>query len=108
MHPPLRMIASGLAAVLLGACFDFDATMAGGLPGASGPDATTGGPDGGATGGGIDGSFSDAPTDGGGGGNGPDGGHADTGSAADGGGGAYCASLARPPLDGGIFFCDDF
>lgn len=90
------MIAPGLVAVLLGACFDFDATMAGGLRGDSGStgpvDASVG-----------DESLVEAASDAR-----PEAAEAtspETGPP-EGGGGPYCASRARP--DGGLFFCDDF
>jgi hypothetical protein len=102
MHPSLRIIASGLAAGLLGACFDFDATMAGGSLDDAGLDAHT---DASVTDGSLLGP--DAPGD------------ATHEAAGDAGspeaspessvadsGGPYCASRTRP--DGGIFFCDDF
>jgi hypothetical protein len=89
----VRRVLPGIAvAVLLGGCFDFDATVAGGPLGDSGAGTNPG----------LDASFPDAsgPVDAGGG-------------AGDGGtpvsftdGGSYCASLTPP--GGGIFFCDDF
>jgi hypothetical protein len=108
----LASLLPGLAVVLAGACFDFDATEAGGPLGdggshADGAESSAG--DGGPTGdgttgdggndGGVDGTTSDGPV-------GPD--------AGDGGGGIdgnvksdapYCQSI-KP--DAGIFFCDDF
>jgi hypothetical protein len=104
------MIAPGLVGLvlgLIGGCFDFDATMAGGGAGDSGvgvdaPRDTSIVAEG-STGDGA----SDATVE-------AEGGAPETGAmesgvdASDGGnpGGPFCASLARP--DGGIFFCDDF
>jgi hypothetical protein len=100
------MVASGLAAgVLSGACFDFDATMAGGSPGDSGAGDTSVA-DGSHPDGSIDGGADAAPEvgadsslDAG------DSGPREAGSAPD-GSVPYCASLAQP--EGGLFFCDDF
>jgi hypothetical protein len=95
------MIASGVLAVLLGACFDFDATTAGGLLDDSGSHPPTSGSDASV----ADGS---PPSDSGGGANDasePDGGSVEAGSVADASAG-YCASVARPET--GPFFCDDF
>lgn len=105
MRATLALVLGGLAAVgVLGACFDFDATMAGGPVdgGGGGGDATV--PDGGAR---TDADArdaqaeetaeADAATDAG-----PD---APPDAAADREAGGYCAALAH---DGGTFFCDDF
>jgi hypothetical protein len=94
------MVASGLVAGMLsGACFDFDATMAGGpLVDASSDAPTdasvTDAPQ-------NDGSF-DASVDAG------DGAPVEASSVTDSGmpTGPYCASLTA--LDAGLFFCDDF
>lgn len=94
------MIASGVLAVLLGACFDFDATTAGGLLDDSGSHPPTSGSDASVV---ADGSPS--PSDSGGGGDEPDGGSVEAGSVPDASAG-YCASVARPAA--GPFFCDDF
>ncbi len=86
-----------LAPALLGGCFDFDATMAGGPPGDSGseagPDATDAGGSPAEPGDAIADAQGGGPSD------------ADADGAVD-AGRAFCASLARP--DGGLFFCDDF
>jgi len=81
--------------VAVGACFDFDATIAGGPlsdGGAldAGGDSTTTSTDGAAAG--------DASTH--------DGASADGG--ADSASGPFCASYPRPTSEGAIFFCDDF
>ncbi|MGD0524284.1 MAG: hypothetical protein ABSE49_04020 [Polyangiaceae bacterium] len=109
MHPSLRMIVPGLVSLLLGlvgGCFDFDATMAGGGGSDSGVDAlretsvvAEGSVDDGPGDATVDTSESAAPESGAIE-SGVDAG--DSGSS----GGPFCASLARP--DGGIFFCDDF
>jgi hypothetical protein len=91
-----------LAPVLFGACFNFDATMAGGpladsgAPVVTGADASVG-----------DGSSPTATSDSGGGGP-TDGGSPDASLGADGSGpvSPFCASQVPP--DGGLFFCDDF
>ncbi len=96
------MIASGLAAALLGGCFDFDATMAGGPLTDSGSDVPP-----------EDASFTDAtlPSDAGDAGDAKeeisDGSVTDAVSVPD-SGSPYCASLALAQPDGGLFFCDDF
>jgi hypothetical protein len=98
MPPSFRMLASGVLAVLVGACFDFDATTAGGLLGDSGSHPPTLG---------SDASVSDdaaPPIDSGAIVDEPDGGQVDAGSGPDGSAG-YCASIVRPA---GAFFCDDF
>jgi hypothetical protein len=102
MHPSFRMIARGLVPLLLGACFDFDATMAGGPLADAGADTSydaAPGPDGPRADGPNDAAVE---TDGDG--------AADTGaqdgSSEGGAGGPFCASAPRP--DGGLFFCDDF
>jgi hypothetical protein len=99
MRASLGVVLAGLAAALVGACFDFEATMAGGPlddAGNTPADATVA--DGSSSGGDAAGEESDAP-------NGtPEGGTHDSG----GGGapdGSYCASIAP---DVGLFFCDDF
>jgi len=83
MRACVGVLLAGVAATLAAACFDFDATTAGG----SAPDAATAPGD--AT---VDGSTADVAVGDSGGGGRPD-------------GGSYCASL---PHDAGIFFCDDF
>ncbi len=100
MHPSVRMIASGLVAgAVSGACFDFDATMAGGPyvdSGVTAADAR------------VDEAQADAPAD-------ASVDARDSASADDGGGvtdsgapqGVFCRSLT-PSADGGLFFCDDF
>jgi len=98
----------GLAVVLAGACFDFDATEAGGPLGDGGPrvdgaetSAGEGGPDGDATtgeGGAQDDGGSDGPSN-----DGPSG--QDGGNDAGKSDAPYCASI-KP--DAGLFFCDDF
>jgi len=97
MHPSLRIIAPGLAAVLAGACFDFDATMAGG------PRVDAGSSDQTTADAGVDSGPVDATAEGSGDA-GPDAGDAgadhDAASAAD---GPFCV-----PPESGIFFCDDF
>ncbi len=98
MHPSLRVTAATLAVVLVAACFDFDATMAGGPPGESEVDAaandgTTGNAPDGNVGNGDDGGAIDAALD-----------ATDATGLPD--GGPFCASLTPP--DGGLFFCDDF
>lgn len=101
MHPSLRMVAVGLVAAVFGACFDFDATMAGGPSGDSGAsDAslTDGAHDAPAD------ATSEAATDGGVVETGPvEGGGGDSGTPE---AGPFCSSQLRP--DGGLFFCDDF
>jgi len=105
---PLAALLPGLAVVLAGACFDFDATEAGGPLGDGGPradgaESSTGdggpGPDG-TTGDDAspDGTTFDGPVgpDGGDGGGGGDAGKSDA---------PYCQSI-KP--DAGLFFCDDF
>jgi hypothetical protein len=97
MHPHLRVIACAFApfaAVLLAACFDFDATMAGGpLVDAGAPasvvDASV-----------LDGSLPSDANPGA-----ADAAPSDAGNVLD-AGGSFCASQVPP--DGGIFFCDDF
>jgi len=104
MHPSLRMVASGLVSglvsgLLSGACFDFDATMAGGPLVDAGGDALT------------DASVTDSPQS-----DGPvdasvdatDGGPVEASGVTDSGTptGPYCESLTPP--DAGLFFCDDF
>jgi hypothetical protein len=83
-----------LAPASLGACFNFDATMAGGPLGDSGVPVSS------------DASLTDGtlpePADA----NGPTLEAAAPDGSLDGGAGSYCASIARP--DGGVFFCDDF
>ena len=102
MRPPLRMIAAGLAVAMAAACFNFGATMAGGVL------VDSGGPPGDA---GIDVSIHLPPLA-------LDGGRPkdvargedarvlphDSGIWRD--GAPFCANRRRP--DGGIFFCDDF
>ena len=95
MHPKLRIIAPALVAFSFGACFDFDATMAGG-PFADG--GSDGPPDAGVTesasaeaGDATEESSEAAPHDAG---------------IDDQAAGPFCKSMIPP--DGGIFFCDDF
>jgi hypothetical protein len=87
MRPSHRMIA-GLAAALVGACFDFGATMAGSADG--GHDAP------------FDGSVNDTSVQADAGDAGRDTGR-DTGPVVTTG---FCATYARP--EAGFFFCDDF
>ena len=100
MHPSLRMIArlvTALAPLLCSACFDFDATMAGGPLVDSGP------------GSGLDASVNDGslppptPFDGGDSGTITDAG-ADAPTGAD-DAGPFCPTT---PPDAGLFFCADF
>jgi hypothetical protein len=100
MRASLGVVLPGLAAALVGACFDFEATMAGGpLDDAGNPPADATVAEGSSSGGDAQGEGSDAPV-----------GTADAGGGDTGGGGgpdgaSYCASIAP---DGGLFFCDDF
>src|ERR1700722_6129608 len=101
MPPSLRTLASGVMALLLSACFDFDATTAGGLlddSGAGKPTSTLRG--------GLDGSVNDGSMSGldDSSAGGDTGGVGDSGSGVD--GGPYCASITPP--EAGPFFCDDF
>jgi hypothetical protein len=102
------MVASGLAAGLLsGACFDFDATMAGGSTGDSGGgtgDASMA--DGPYADGSIDGGVDAAVEAGADGSVGTGDAAPHEGGSAPEAGGPYCASLTQP--EGGLFFCDDF
>src|ERR1700722_20562394 len=101
MPPSLRTLASGVMALLLSACFDFDATTAGGLlddSGAGKPTSTLrGGPDGSVN----DGSMSGLDDSSAGG---DTGGVGDSGSGVD--GGPYCASITPP--EAGPLFRGDF
>ena len=110
MRPSPRMITRGLAAlaaVSLGACFDFDATTAGGpLGGDGGPSFPPGA---GSDAGVLDASVPPGPVDGDA--PVPDGTIADAGADVGSGklpdgGSSYCATLTPPP--GAVFFCDDF
>jgi hypothetical protein len=88
-------------ALLLSACFDFDATTAGGLLDDSGAGKPTSTLDGGLDGSVNDGSMSGLDDSSAGG---DTSGIDDSGSGVD--GGPYCASITPP--EAGPFFCDDF
>src|ERR1700722_5771858 len=101
MPPSLRTLASGVMALLLSACFDFDATTAGGPLDDSGTGKPTPVLDGSSDASVNDGSMSGGDDSSAGG---ETGGVADSGNALD--AGPYCASIALP--EAGPFFCDDF